>query len=241
MSFQAVTFDYWNTLIFEDGVDLRTHRIGVWTDLLAGAGVVVEREALEAAYAGAWLRYVESWKADEQFLAPAAAAHILAELDLDLDASVRAELVEAFAASGEAADLHLTEGIADCLVTLKEAGVALGIVCDVGFTPSIVLRGHLQRHGVLELFDHWSFSDEVGHYKPSSVIFDHALAGLGNPDPGRTAHVGDIRRTDIAGARAMGMVAVRYTGVSDDATQPEPEGHHVIAHHDELPVVLGVG
>jgi hypothetical protein len=39
----------------------------------------------------------------------------------------------------------------------------------------------------------------------------------------------------------MGMVAVRYTGISDDDTQPEPEGHHVISHHSQLAGVLGIG
>ena len=138
-------------------------------------------------------------------------------------------------------DLRLAEGAEDCLRTLKDAGVKLGIICDVGYTPSSTLREHLIRHGVLPLFDHWSFSDEVGAYKPSPVIFQHALDGLGGPAPERVAHVGDLRRTDVAGARAMGMVAVRYTGISDDDTQPEPEADHVIAHLAELPAVLGLG
>ena len=93
---------------------------------------------------------------------------------------------------------------------------------------------------MLPLFDHWSFSDEVGAYKPAPVIFEHALEGLGGPVPERVAHVGDLRRTDVAGALAMGMVAVRYTGISGDDSQPEPEAHHVIAHHADLPTVLGI-
>ncbi len=80
----------------------------------------------------------------------------------------------------------------------------------------------------------------MGAYKPASAIFQHALDGLGGPVPERVAHVGDLRRTDVAGALAMGMVAVRYTGISDDDSQPEPEGHHVVAHHGELPAALGV-
>ena len=72
------------------------------------------------------------------------------------------------------------------------------------------------------------------------MIFDHALGGLG-VDAAHAAHVGDLRRTDVAGARAMGMVAVRYTGVFDDDTQPEPEGDHVVDHHAKLPAVLGIG
>jgi putative hydrolase of the HAD superfamily len=97
----------------------------------------------------------------------------------------------------------------------------------------------LDKHGVLASFDHWSFSDEVGCYKPDPRIFTHALDGLGVAAE-RTAHVGDLRRTDVAGALAMGMTAVRYTGVFDDDSQPEPEGHHVVADHADLPRVLGV-
>jgi FMN phosphatase YigB (HAD superfamily) len=92
---------------------------------------------------------------------------------------VRAALVEAFGRAGEEAELHLAEGTEDCLRTLKGAGIKLGIICDVGFTSSTMLRDHLIRHGVLPLFDHWSFSDEVGAYKPAAAIFEHALDGLG--------------------------------------------------------------
>ena len=104
-------------------------------------------------------------------------------------------------------------------------------------TPSTILRAHLDRHGVLELFDHWSFSDEVGWYKPDRRIFEHALEGLGGVAPDRAAHVGDIRRTDVAGALGMGMVAVRYCGISDD-TEPGPEGDVVVDDHADLAALL---
>jgi putative hydrolase of the HAD superfamily len=153
---------------------------------------------------------------------------------------VRRELIEAFTTVGAEATLHLTDGIEECLRALSAAGIRLGIICDVGMTPSSILRAHLDKHGVLELFDHWSFSDDVGHYKPSRVIFEHALAGLGGVAPGAAAHVGDIRRTDVAGAKDMGMLAVRYTGVSDDTTSASPEGDLVLDDHRLLPAALGL-
>jgi FMN phosphatase YigB (HAD superfamily) len=58
--------------------------------------------------------------------------------------------------------------------------------------------------------------------------------------PERAAHVGDLRRTDVGGANAMGMVSVRYTGVFDDDSATEPEAVHVIADLRKLPSVLGV-
>jgi putative hydrolase of the HAD superfamily len=106
--------------------------------------------------------------------------------------------------------------------------------------PSTVLRGHLARNDVLDCFDHTSFSDEVGWYKPAPAIFEHALEGLGVAEPSRAVHVGDLRRTDVAGAQAIGMTAVRYRGSNDDAGEPgDPEGDHVIDDHAELLSVLG--
>ncbi|HEX9969655.1 MAG TPA: HAD family hydrolase [Acidimicrobiales bacterium] len=237
---EAVTFDYWNTLIYEDRGHLRGLRLEAWAGILEDVGFACEREQLDVLFEDAWTRYVESWTANQQYQAAQAAEELVEKLGFDVPPDVRAELVEAFGTVGERAELHLTEGVEETLATLKEAGIKLGIICDVGMTPSAILRAHLIRHGVLPLFDHWSFSDEVGAYKPSPVIFEHALEGLGNPVPERVAHVGDIRRTDIAGAKAMGMVAVRYTGVSDDTSQPEPEGDHVIASHTDLPAALGI-
>jgi len=237
---EAVTFDYWNTLAYELRGQLRSHRMEAWAGLLEEAGFALERIQLEVVYDSAWDAYIAAWRANEQFQAAEAAEHIIEHMGVEVPAEVRLSLIEAFGRAGQEAELHLADGVEACLRTLKAAGLKLGIICDVGFTPSAVLREHLIRLGVLPLFDHWSFSDEVGAYKPSSVIFGHALAGLGGPAPERVAHVGDLRRTDVAGALGMGMVAVRYTGIRDDDSQPKPEATHVVGHFDELAATLGV-
>ena len=235
---EAVTFDYWNTLMYEERGHLRGRRMEAWAGILEDTGFAVERQQLDAVFDGSWERYQAAWTANEQFSAVQGAEDAIERLGFDLPADVRGALLEAFGRAGDNAELHLADGIEDCLHTLKDAGVRLGIICDVGFTGSSVLREHLIRQGLLPLFDHWSFSDEVGAYKPSPVIFEHALAGLGGVAPGRAAHVGDIRRTDIAGARDMGMTAIRYTGISDDTSQPTPEGDHVVADYAELPALV---
>ena len=109
----------------------------------------------------------------------------------------------------------------------------------MGITPSVGLRRLLEVHGLLHFFDGWSFSDEVGRYKPAPEIFEHALAYL-DSTPAETAHIGDIRWTDIAGARAIGMTTIRYRGINDDL-DGDPEADHVIDHHDELLGSLGLG
>ncbi len=109
----------------------------------------------------------------------------------------------------------------------------------MGLAPSVTLRRFLDDHGLLGHFDHWSFSDEVGTFKPDPAIFHHALTGLGGVDPADAAHVGDLRRTDIAGAQGVGVFAVRYTGVYDDPGAADEgtdlvEGDAVVADHADL-------
>ena len=94
---------------------------------------------------------------------------------------------------------------------------------------------------MLGSFDAWSFSDETGWFKPAEEAFAPALEGLGADDPAVVAHVGDNRRTDVAGALALGMIAVRFTGFHDRPPDDGPEAHHVIDDHRELPGLLGVG
>jgi FMN phosphatase YigB (HAD superfamily) len=231
--FEAVTFDYWNTLVWEETGHLSGRRKEAWAGLLEEAGFAMERSLLDAVFQRNWERYVEHWTANQQFQAVRAAEELVEQLGFEVPANVRRALVDAFTDVAHDAELHLAEGAAECLRALRDAEIRLAIICDVGMTPSAVLRAHLDRHGVLDLFDHFSFSDEVGHYKPSAVIFEHALAGLG-VDPALAVHVGDIRRTDVAGALAMGMTTIRYTGISDDATQPTPEAHFVASSHDEV-------
>jgi FMN phosphatase YigB (HAD superfamily) len=236
---ETVTFDFWNTLCFEDAGHLRGRRLEAWSGLLEEAGYATEREVLDKAFDTSWARFVQRWTTGVHIAFAEAAEGIIEDLGYDVPPDVRAALIDAFGRAGDDAEVHLAPNAAPALRALKDTGVRLGIVCDVGMTPSTALRGHLDRHGVLALFDHWSFSDEVGCYKPAPAIFEHALTGLA-ADPATTAHVGDLRRTDVAGARAMGMTAVRYTGLFDDDSQPEPEGHHVVGDHLELPAVLGL-
>jgi FMN phosphatase YigB (HAD superfamily) len=243
-----VTFDYWNTLCCEPpGGYLRGRRLEAMSQVLVDAGVGsagVVLPVLEAGYDAAWLGWNDAWRANRQ-LSGVDAAHSMCDAVEQAFAGsgvvgVRDRLLDAFAGQGEGADLMLVDGVADTLAALSERGIRLGIICDVGFTPSPVLLRHLERHGLLEYFDHWSFSDEVGVYKPDPRIFQHALAGLGGFEPGRCVHVGDRRRTDVAGAQALGMRAVRITSVFEDEPDQGPSGDVVISSYKELLPALGL-
>lgn len=138
--------------------------------VLTERGAVCEPEQLAAAHDSTWLAYQAAWIANRQFTSADGVDCLTAELGLPADGELRAALLDAFVAVGAEAELQLLDGVERILASLDAAGVAIGIVCDVGFTPSPLLRRHLEGHGVLTYFDHWSFSDEVGVYKPDRQI-----------------------------------------------------------------------
>jgi len=236
----AVTFDFWNTLAHEPGgllAGLRLHALrAVMTEL---GGPVADAELREHLAAAGRLHHA-AWTAGEIFQPEQAAEHLAEALGAGLAAAARARIATAFLDAPAAAELRLAAGVADCLRRLRGTGARLGIVCDVGLMRSPLLRAFLEREGVLELFDGWAFSDEVGCYKPAPAIFEAALAQLGVRSPADAVHVGDLRRTDVAGAAALGMRTIRYRGIADDPG-PGVEADHVADHHRDVLALLAPG
>jgi HAD superfamily hydrolase (TIGR01549 family) len=254
---EAVTFDYWDTLVCVRSSGTRHARRTALRAVLDAAAPGVDDRSLDTALDVAVARHSEHWHANVQFTPEDGALALLDSLgltepDAGISPAVRHRLVTAFVRAATDLRPELTPSVAEVLGQLRDAGVRMGIVCDVGMTASDILRDYLDHAGVLELFDHWSFSDEVGVYKPDPRIFAHALDGLGGVDPQRAVHVGDLRRTDVAGARAAGMATVRYRGRNDDgAAVPEggPEAatggvwadaDAVVDDHSQLPGLLGI-
>lgn len=239
----AVTFDFWSTIAVPDIPAARRARRRLVIEQFAGHGVVVDPADVERVFDETVAIFDRAWAANEQFTVVDAAQIAWDAFDTGLGASARSEFMEAFVSSTQGLGVDLAPGVADVLAGLHGLGVRLAVICDVGLTPSSILRRYLADHGLLDLFDHLSFSDEVGVYKPAAEIFVDALDGVGGVAPGRAAHIGDLLRTDIAGARGMGMTSVRYRGVHDDAAHhPDAqEADVVLDDHERLLEVLGYG
>lgn len=242
---KAVTFDFWNTLINAETSGIRDRRLTAWLGLLAGEGLEFDGDTVHAAMVGASRRFDDHWRRGQYFGAEAAVAHVLEVLGIDVSPDLRAGMLAAITDPDPAHDPEPTPNVEVALDGLRSAGVRIGIICDVGLAPSPTLRRILDGHGLLQYFDHWSFSDEVGTFKPDPVIFRHALGGLGDVDPADAAHVGDLRRTDIGGAKGMGMTAVRYAGIFDDPGNADEgtdvvEADAVITDHADLLAALGI-
>jgi len=233
---EAITFDFWNTIARAPaGMMTEARRRAVVAACAAGA-VEVEEELLLRSLEQVARSYESSWSSGAHFH-PQTGAEMLVRA-IGVDGTVAEAVAEAFLTAGRDATLEFSPGLRPALEDLAARGIRLGIVCDVGFTGGELLRGLLAEQGLLEYFSGWAFSDEVGHYKPSPQIFEAALRSL-EASPGVAMHVGDLRRTDIAGAAALGMRTARYRALHDD---PDPDGEieadFVLDSHDELPGVV---
>ncbi len=149
-----------------------------------------------------------------------------------------AQLTQEFEEASLKAGVEAVDGAGETLAALHEANIRLALVCDTGFTPGRVVRRLLDDAGLLAYLEVLCFSDEVGVPKPGNEIFAKALAEVG-AGPREAIHIGDLRRTDIAGARDIGMHAARFRGVHDDKSDA-PEADIVLDRHPQLLEVLGL-
>ena len=229
---RAITFDFWNTIAtVPPGAMNEARKRGIRA-ACEGHGVEVEAELLVASLEEVGMSWERSWAAGKH-LHPQEGAETLVR-SLGIEGAAREMVAEAFLGAGREVELEFAPGIHDSLAVLDGRGIRLGIVCDVGFSGGELLRELLDREGLLEHFSGWAFSDEVGHYKPSPRIFEAALAAL-DAEPAEALHVGDLRRTDIAGATALGMRTARYRGMNEEGDAEDGvEAEFVLDAHSEL-------
>lgn len=233
---EAITFDFWNTIARAPAGLMSEARRQAVVSACEECGVELEAALLSAALAEASRSYESSWSVGKHFHPREGAAMMVRSLGLEGVAGERA--AEAFLTVARNAPLELSADIRSSLEALQARGIRLGIVCDVGFSGGEVLRELLDREGLLACFSGWAFSDEVGHYKPAPQIFEAALAAL-DAEPAAAMHVGDLRRTDIAGAAALGMRTARYRALHDDPRiDGAIEADCVLNSHGELLALL---
>lgn len=233
---RAITFDFWSTLYRYEKSD-RERRAAMLREVLRRAGYDRPPERLLAANDAAWQAWAIIW-AQEHRTEDARfwLEHFLHAAEATLPPALFEEAVERLEAVVMAPYVRPVEG-AVALVKGLARHHALGLISDTALTPGSLIRARLERDGLLTCFRQLSFSDEVGRSKPHPRIFRVTLEALG-ATAAEAVHVGDIRRTDIAGAHGVGMRAIRFAGVFDDRDTRWPEGDAVAFSYAELADIL---
>jgi putative hydrolase of the HAD superfamily len=230
---RAVTYDCWGTLLRDkDWKGAMDIRIGALRRVMR----ISEDEAREL-MDEAWSRHDEAWKQVESFGPGRMAAYCLEVRGIDDDPTIE-YLTREFEEATRKVGVNAVEGAEETLSRLKEADLGLALICDTGLSPGRVVRELLDDCGLLKFLDVTCFSDEVGAPKPGNEIFATALRAL-NVRPPEAIHIGDLRRTDIAGAHDIGMHAARFRGVHDDQSDSH-EAQIVLDRHEQILEVLSL-
>jgi len=236
---RAVSFDCWGTLIVEeDWPWAHSLRVMALRDAAREAGREVTRAEAERAFDAAWQRHMTLWVSGEATGAPEVARWSLTELGFEEAGSALEHLVRRFEEASHTSHVVALGGARALLAALDAADIPSVLVCDTGLTPGRVVRRLLERVGLLAHLRALAFSDEVGAPKPDQRPFLAALQPLGVA-PEHALHVGDLRRTDVVGARALGMRTVRIRARNDDVSE-DPDADRVVDSHDELAGLLGL-
>ena len=233
---RAVPFDCWSTLLTQR--DQETPKRLRAEALVRAASELELRLSMPEAVE--WVRrgfafHNQAWEQGAETGARDIARWIFRELGTSAS-EIEAQLCREFEHAVLQQEVRPLDGARRTLELLAERGVGRALICDTGFSPGRVVRQLLEREGLLGFLPVQIFSDEVGVPKPSPRIFEAALAGLGI-EPGDSVHVGDLKRTDVAGARRLGMGTVRLRDEYDDPSDL-PEADRVVDSHRDLQVIL---
>lgn len=238
MVIRAITFDFWNTLYADEGHAFRAltrRRLDHLARALAGVGANPSNSELYEAYKDGFAMYLAAWREQRHLGAHEHVSYIFDRLGAHPDDGTVDRVARCVEEVGLGFHLTLQRGAAESIPQLAGAGIKLGIISDTGLTPGRVLLQFLERDGLLEHFSTATFSDQTGVAKPHPRMFIETLTALDVP-PSQAAHVGDMPRTDIAGALSLGIMAIRFAGY-DDRREPPP-ADAVIRDHRSLLRIL---
>lgn len=226
---KGITFDLWNTLLVEN--NYTESRLSIIYEALEAEDQTPCMDTLKTAYSTAQKRHDELWsKEHRHYPLTERLDDILRDAGVSLSSKRKIDVVDKLEGTILNNPPPLTEGTALTVYKLSKK-FRLGIISDTGVTSGSKIRKLLDREGILGCFTVTVFSDETGVCKPRWEAFNAALRGLG-VKPGEALHVGDLLRTDVAGAKAAGMKGVWFKVKEPDAEGVTPD--YTITRIDEL-------
>jgi len=202
---KAVTLDLWNTIFVEKSFS--EYRVETIRCHLEDHGISRELEDIQEGFRYASKLFEKEWKENyQQMPLNTRIKHILDSLEASLPQDTINQIITEFYQTFLIYPPEFKEEVIETIEALKPE-YKLGIISDTGISHGKVIRKYLESIGILKHFSSTIFSDELGYNKPHKLPFQTALKEL-DIKPHEAVHVGDLLRTDVAGAKNIGMKAV---------------------------------
>ena len=220
---KSITIDFWNTLYDSTGGNERNRarQLAIVTEVDKFA-LFLPADKINEAIEASWKNFEYYWK--EHHLTPSAfetVKFIWEHLKLPYSEDAINNVAKVFSEGILHHSPKPLPFVKEILPKLKEK-YKIALISDTGFSPGSIIKELMQRDGILEHFDAFSFSNETGVAKPNPKAYYTVLEPLQTPEH-QALHIGDIEHTDIIGAKNIGMKAIRFSGDLTKLTEKNPD------------------
>lgn len=229
-----VTFDLWETLIFDepekDEARGRMRYEGL-QDALKDCGVTLAKEDMKRGYELSASKLQEVWDHNEE-VSIIDQIRLIIELaagrPININPAWIPVLEKAYIDPIFALPPKLNEDAPKVLEELRNRGYKIGLISNTGRSPGEALRRLLLTYGVMEFFGATLFSNELRRRKPDRMVFDQAAHLLGT-ETASVVHVGDDPEADYWGAKNAGMRAILFEQERFNVSKWRPDSLFVLS------------
>ena len=213
---KAITFDLWDTVFIDDSDEPKRKAADRPTKSVERRKLVKQfvdkhqqisqevvnavYDAQDAAFRKVWHDHHITWTVKERL------EIVLKGLGVTLPEDEFAKLVILHEEMELEFRPDFVPGVHDAIKTLSKK-YKIAVISDAIFSPGRSLRKLLEDEGLLQYFNTFVFSDEIGCSKPAECVFYAAKEGLG-VEFDEIVHIGDREHNDILGPEKMGMHSI---------------------------------
>ncbi|MCJ7469620.1 HAD family hydrolase [Candidatus Bathyarchaeota archaeon] len=226
---KAVTFDLWETLLFEkDGASAQrtTARCKNLANAFSKFGFKVSTEQVTLAMDKTVSSLLRVWDNNRDITHAEQLNLIIKNTAGEFVKPKKEwidELSKAYISPISEVPPYLNPDAEKVLHWLSNRNSRIGLICNTGLTPGTELRRFLSREGIVDYFNVLVFSDEAKIRKPDPEIFRLTAQKL-QTRPSEIVHVGDNLKSDVWGAKNAGFRAIHLTGAEgrDKRAESDP-------------------
>ena len=226
---KAISFDFWDTLAIDDSDEPKRKALGlkpkkearkeIFLSPFQDVSENLSAMSLENAYEEMRAHFKKTWHNEARTLT---VSDRFAFLEQALKTRApKTQVAEAITALEDMEVRIAPDPVEGAIAGVKRLSgkYRLGIISDTIVTPGSGIRQILKDWGILDCFQAWSFSDELGHSKPHPAVFKNIVSQLG-VSAGELCHVGDRYEKDLLGAQSVGAMGVYFQACVDRGPTP---------------------
>lgn len=242
---KAITFDLWDTVFIDDSDEPKRKAAGRLSKKEERRSLVfqfankhknVSQElvnsiytTVDAAFSKVWHEQFVTWKVADRL------EIIFKGLGIDLPENEMNEIVRLHEEMELEFRPDFIKGAGEAIKELHKTH-KLGVISDAIFSPGRVLRELLKGEDLLQYFDHFVFSDEIGNSKPQPIVFESAYKHFGI-QPNELIHIGDREHNDIQGPKNVGVHSLLCTASLNRGSE-NTKANGIFNKYNELPSLI---